>query len=86
MFSSLFQYLNAKENLGNYTAEFISDIDSLSDNALDNFQKKNISLLEFLDYQQVYVDTRMQFLDVKARYLSTLNNFNFCVGKDLSSQ
>ncbi len=85
VFSALLQYLNAKENLGSYTADFISDIDSLSESALDNFQKQNISLLQFLDYQQVYVDTRMQFLDVKARYLSTLNHFNFCIGKDLSS-
>jgi cobalt-zinc-cadmium efflux system outer membrane protein len=85
VFSALFQYFNARENLGNYTSEFISDLDSLSESALDNFQKQNISLLQFLDYQQIYVDTRMQYLDVRARYLSTLNNLNFCVGKDLTS-
>jgi cobalt-zinc-cadmium efflux system outer membrane protein len=81
--SAYFQYVNNKINLANYTDEFITELDELSKNALINFQKKNITLLEFLDYQQIYIETRMKYLETKCSYLNSLNFLSFTLGKEL---
>ena len=85
VFSAFMQYLNNKKNLASYSTEFINSMDTLSNSALENFEKKNISLLQFLDYQQTFIDSKMQFLEMKSIYYYSINYLNFAVGKDITN-
>ena len=85
VFSAYVLYLNNKKNLSNYSQQFITDIDELSKNALENFQRKNISLLQFIDFQRSFIEARMQFLEVKSFYYQSVNYINFAAGKEITN-
>ena len=84
VFSAYMQYINNSENLASYTPEFMTELTNLSAGAVENFEKKNITLLEFLDFQQIYLDSEMQYLEMKSNYLYSFNFLSFVVGKDLT--
>jgi cobalt-zinc-cadmium efflux system outer membrane protein len=84
-FSAYTLCLNNKKNLENYSAEFINSMDVLSNSLTENFERKNISLLEFLDYQQTFIDSKMNYLEMKSMYLKSINHLNFVVGKTITN-
>jgi cobalt-zinc-cadmium efflux system outer membrane protein len=84
-FSAYTLCLNNKKNLENYSAEFINSMDVLSNSLTENFERKNISLLEFLDYQQTFIDSKMNYLEMKSMFLKSINHLNFVVGKTITN-
>jgi cobalt-zinc-cadmium efflux system outer membrane protein len=84
-FSAYTLCLNNKKNLENYSDEFINSMDVLSNSLTENFERKNISLLEFLDYQQTFIDSKMNYLEMKSMYLKSINHLNFVVGKTITN-
>lgn len=83
--SSYLQYVNFNENFVGYSDDFMKQIDELSDNAAMNFDKKNISMIEYIDYRQSYLNIQMQYIDLMNHYLQSVNNLNFSVGKEITN-
>ena len=71
------------EGLGLYSNDFIERLKTLNQNVNQNFQRRNISLLEFIDQQRIFITTNLQWIDLKQLYLDSINDLNFSIGSQL---
>lgn len=81
--SAYSQYQNSLKIYRNFTEEMMKDIEKLSKAAGENFTKKNISLLQYIDYQRTFIDTRVLYIDNKNNFLNSVSYINFISGKEL---
>ncbi|HWA33397.1 MAG TPA: TolC family protein [Cyclobacteriaceae bacterium] len=77
------RYQNSKAGLANYNSQFIDRLNELNQTANQNFQKRNISLLQFIDQQRIYIRTNIQLIELKRQFLNNVNELNFSVGQTL---
>jgi len=75
------QYKKNYEGLTNYTDEYLNGLTQLNKNTNTYFQKRDISLLEFIDYQRIYISTNIQLIELRQQFLNSVNNLNFSVGE-----
>ncbi len=75
------QYKKNYEGLTGYTDEYLTKLAQLNKNTNTYFQKRDISLLEFIDYQRIYITTNIQLIELRQQYLNSVNNLNFSVGE-----
>ena len=79
-------YANAVETNRLYKKfdnKFITELDALNEEMLKNFEKKNISLIEFLDYYDAYKQNAVQYNTLLYNRTNAFENINFSVGKDI---
>ncbi len=79
--SAFNQYKKNYEGLTNYTDEYLNSLTQLNRNTNTYFQKRDISLLEFIDYQRIYITTNIQLIELRQQFLNSVNNLNFSVGE-----
>lgn len=77
------RYMNSQTVISNYNTQFLDRLLELNRSANQNFQRRNISLLQFIDQQRIYIDTNLQLIDMKQLHLNNVNELNFCVGTTL---
>ncbi len=77
------RYKSSGSGLANYNTSFLQKLKDLSRTTNENFQKRNIGLLQFIDQQRIYVQTNLQMIELKQLYLNTINELNFSVGTNL---
>jgi outer membrane protein TolC len=58
-------------------------MEKLSENARINFEKKNINLYEYIDYQRSYLEYKMNLIQATRNYNDAINQLNFTVGTDI---
>jgi cobalt-zinc-cadmium efflux system outer membrane protein len=58
-------------------------MDNLNKEMLKNFEKKNISLIEFLDYYDAYKENAVQLNNLLYNRINAFENINFSLGKDI---
>ena len=79
-------YANAVETnklYNKFDNSFMTDLDTLNQEMLKNFEKKNISLIEFLDYYDAYKENSVQLYTLLYNRINAFENLNYCVGKDI---
>jgi hypothetical protein len=79
--SAFNQYKKIYEGLTNYTDEYLNSLAQLNKNTNTYFQKRDISLLEFIDYQRIYISTNIQLIELRQQFLNSVNTLNFSVGE-----
>jgi outer membrane protein, heavy metal efflux system len=82
-------YANAVETnrlFNKFDNKFITDLDNLNDEMLKNFEKRNISLIEFLDYYDAYKQNAIQLNNLLYNRINAFENLNYSVGKDILIQ
>lgn len=79
--ASFNQYKKNFEGLANYTDEYLRNLTQLNKNTNTYFQKRDISLLEFIDYQRIFISTNIQLIELRQQFLNSANNVNFSVGE-----
>lgn len=77
------RYKSSNIGLANYKLEFINQLKELNKSTNENFQKRNISLLEFIDQQRIFVLTNIQLIELRQQFLNNVNELNFVVGTNL---
>jgi outer membrane protein, heavy metal efflux system len=77
------RYRSSNFGLANYKPEFLERLTQLNKSTNENFQKRNIGLLQFIDQQRIYILTNIQMIDLKKQYLNNVNELNFAVGTTL---
>lgn len=77
------RYKNSNTGLANYSPELLERLKQLNTSTNENFQKRNISLLQFIDYQRIYILTNTQLIELKQQYLNNVNELNFAVGTNI---
>ena len=71
-------------NLYHSTDNKLSDeFDSLLAGINENFKKRNISMLEFIDYYETYKETSLQLHALKKEVFSAIENLNMTVGQTI---
>lgn len=74
------RYQSSNNGLASYDPEFLNQLNQLNRNTNENFQKRNISLLQFIDQQRIYIQTNTQLIELKQQLLNNVNELNFSVG------
>ncbi len=77
------QYVKSNEGLANFDDEFIDDLQKLAESNNTNFKNRNISLLQFIDQQRIYIQTNLLYIELRQQYLDSVNELNFYIGKQL---
>ncbi len=77
------RYRSSNSGLANYKPEFLDQLTQLIKSTNENFQKRNISLLQFIDQQRIFILTNIQLIELKQQYLNNVNELNFSVGQTL---
>lgn len=83
VYKSYEQFVNTRQGYQDYSADFIRQTEELNTNATDNYTKKNINLLEFIDLQRIYIINKTQYIDLKNAYQRSINQLNFSIGKEI---
>lgn len=81
--SAIYKMLNTRKALENYSEEFLKKLKTVNDNALENFNNKNISMLEYIDIQRIYIQTMHEYIDLKSESMQNINEVNFTVGTEI---
>jgi len=66
-----------------FDVDFQPNFEKVMLGMLDNYQRRNISLIEFLDYYDTYKQNIIQFNDLNTQRLNAFEELNFTVGKAL---
>jgi len=77
------RYQSSNTGLANYKTEFLDRLKELNKSTNENFQKRNISLLQFIDLQRIFILTNIQLIELKQQYLNNVNELNFTVGSTI---
>lgn len=80
------QWWSVKKCLDNYTDTFLNSIEELNQNANYNYNRKNISMLEFIDLQRIYLENRIQHIDLLNLYRQSSILLNFTIGKEIITE
>lgn len=78
--------LRAEKLLLGFDPKFEENMKDLITQVTINFQKKNISMLEFLDYYNSYKQNVLQINQLRFNKMSALEQLNFSVGKIIFNQ
>lgn len=77
------RYKSAGVGLSNYKNDFLQRLKDLNHSTNENFQKRNIGLLQFIDQQRIFVQTNLQMIELKQLFINNVNELNFSVGTNL---
>ncbi len=77
------RYQSSGRGLANYKQEFLNQLRELNQHTNENFQKRNISLLQFIDQQRIYILNNIQLIELKQQFLNNVSELNFSVGTNL---
>jgi len=77
--------LRAQELKNSFDSELIDKMETLSKDAKMNYERKNISLYEYIDFQRSYIDNKRNFIEANRKYHQAVNFLNFSVGTDLKN-
>ncbi|MDQ2719993.1 MAG: TolC family protein [Bacteroidota bacterium] len=73
--------LRSEKLLLSFDPKFDADLQKLNKQVFINFQKKNITMLEFLDFYESYKQNVLQLNQLRFDKMSALEQLNFSVGK-----
>jgi len=62
---------------------YSKDLEDMVSNAISNYNKKLISLLEFLDQMRAYTSAKSGIIDMNTNYFNAIENLNYQVGADI---
>jgi cobalt-zinc-cadmium efflux system outer membrane protein len=72
--------LRSEKLLLSFDPKFETDLRQLIDQVLINYQKKNITMLEFLDYYDSYKQNVLQLNQLRYNKMNALEQLNFSIG------
>jgi cobalt-zinc-cadmium efflux system outer membrane protein len=81
--TSYVTYMITKSRLEKFDDSYSKDLEEMKDFAFQNFKKRNINLLEFLDQLRTYNAAKSSLIGLKSSYMDALNDFNFKTGTNL---
>ena len=74
---------NNKQQLDNLPADYPAELEELNNSAVKNYNKRFISILEFLDQVRTYTSAKLSLIDLNANYFNTIQNLNYYIGTQL---
>ncbi len=81
--TSYINALRSQKLLKGFDPDFQENMKNLIEQVALNFQKKNITMLEFLDYYNSYKENVLQINQLRYNKMSALEQLNFSIGKTI---
>ncbi len=78
-------FLRALELKNSFDSDLIDKMEALSMDAKINYERKNISLYEYIDFQRSYIENKLNFIEANRKYNVAINFLNFNIGTDLKN-
>jgi cobalt-zinc-cadmium efflux system outer membrane protein len=75
--------LNTEKMLNTIDPGFQNDFDKLLKSITENFEKRNISLLEFTDFYESYKQNALQWNQLQNDRIQAIESLNFSIGKPI---
>ena len=66
-----------------YDEKFVTELKHMSDEMKVNYEKRNISTIEFLDFYDAYKNNIIQLNNLRNARANAIENLNFSIGKDI---
>lgn len=63
--------------------DFLKNFDSVKDGMRENFKKRNISILEYADFFDAYINSVQQYYSLVSDYYTQVETLNFYLGKKI---
>ncbi|AJA70019.1 heavy metal RND efflux outer membrane protein, CzcC family [Myroides odoratimimus] len=76
-------YYHAEQLYKDIDSEYESQLDQLLDAYHKNFKKKNVSLIEYLDFVEAYIENKTILLETKKDLNDHFEKLQYAVGQDL---
>ncbi|MDM1067301.1 TolC family protein [Myroides odoratimimus] len=76
-------YYHAEQLYKDIDSKYESQLDQLLDAYHKNFQKKNVSLIEYLDFVEAYIENKTILLETRKDLNDHFEKLQYAVGKDL---
>lgn len=83
IYSSVNKYFHSRTALDNYNLEFLKELEQLNTSALQNYNNKNINILQYLDMQRTYINTMSEYLGLKSEIIQRVIDIEFTTGYQL---
>lgn len=81
--SAFLKVLTTDKMLQSIDTDFQKDFEKLLQSVLENFEKKNISLIDFTDFYDSYKTNVLQLNQLQNQKMQAIENLNFTIGKFL---
>lgn len=78
-------FMRTQELKNSFNLELIDQMEVLSKNAKSNYENKNISLYEYIDFQRSYIENKLNYIQAIRKFNEAINLMNFVVGMDLKN-
>lgn len=75
--------ITIKELYDKTQADFLKNFDNIKDGMQENFKKRNISVLEYADFFDSYINSVQQYYTLLAQYNIQVEKLNFLIGKKI---
>jgi len=69
--------------LSQIDAQYEQNLDEMMNNAFNNYEKRYISLLDFLSETTTYIDGKTNLLNLRTQYFNAIHNLNYTTGIDI---
>jgi len=69
-----------------YDEKFVNKLQLLNEEMKINYEKRNISIMEFLDFYDAYKNSIIQLNNLQNARANAIENLNFSVGKDIANK
>ena len=73
-------YININKRFGSVSGDFSNQLDQLNQNALSNYSKRFINLIDFLDQVRTYTQSAINLIDLKHQFHDAVNSLNYVTG------
>ncbi len=83
IYSSYSKWFEAAKNYNELRPKMVADFETVYNGILENFQKRNISLLEFTDFMESYNLAAVQMNELKKKVVLSGEELNNTINKDL---
>jgi len=83
IYSAVNKYFHSRSALENYNLEFLKELEQLNNSALQNYNNKNINILQYLDMQRTYINTMSEYLGLKSEIVQRVIDIEFTTGYQL---
>ena len=73
----------SEELVNSFNQDLMNEMEELSIAAKENYEKRNISLYEYIDFQRSYLQNKLNFIEANRMLNASINQFYFTIGSDL---
>jgi outer membrane protein, heavy metal efflux system len=83
IFTSFNQFKIHLQGYERFSPSFLKDMEEMQKNFAESYAQRAISLLEYLDQQRMFVQSKLSRIDQLNHYMQSVNDLNFRVGRKI---